>query len=686
MLSGAPCIIKNPLSKASACLLACAVLFPPHAAQGEPTKSESTAPQPVSYRDVLKTLPEQLSGDPARKQQMEMILKEAQRIRNLPLLERATSLEELRNPGSKRIAPLDKSANEVEKIDAKKAHIFAVGQSDVNLTQMIGAELPLLAAAYAITGERSFVDRIAAQLRETAKWDPLQRPGWTLFNGKGNLPPDGNDGVWLATGEGLAAIWQTLDILPEGALPADVMAAIREQLKRESRRVTRDWQHKIMWFVKENDAATNQWITPAVGQAVACAMLGKDADPVDYELAVSNLLRSVNSLGSDGSTSEGPGYGTDRTAPMLFIAAQALAKAGDHRLTSHPFFKKFPVWMAMQFQPGQWMVNDFDNFGGARGLYYQKAADFARMVVLSQDPCLGWTFRNVIKVLPYDFHGLLSLVIRDSALRQPPLWGAFAQSHSAIWRSSWAEASSGVWVRGGYEHDGHDHNDRGHVNFIVDGNAVLIEAGTPGYGDPLKHEHFDSIMGHNVLQVGDDLYPKKAPAPITVNRMDETGGEVTVQAGAGYPTVKSWQRHVTWTARKMEITDEVTLTSPGKVLFRWHLGSEQTLKIAASGEMAAAATLPCGRIVFTNPPSKTAKTSDWAPPAKDVMETPGATLQVRADQAIECTAEKDMDHAFRFRVPHHLHTTLVVRSAKPVASITLKTTVDAPPPVAPANP
>lgn len=627
-----------------------------------------------------------VSKDPVRKQQMETILKEAQRIRDLPLLQRATSLEELRNPGTRRIAALDKSANDVEKIDAKKAQIFAVGQSDVGLAQMLGAELPLLAAAYVITGDHSYVDRIAAQLRETAQWDPLQRPGWTLYNGKGNLPPDGNDGVWLATGEGLVAIWQTLDILPKGALPPDVMTAVREQLKRESKRITHDWQHKIMWFVKKNDGSTNQWIEPAVGQLVACVMLGKDADPVDYQLAVSNVLHSVNSLSLDGSSPEGPGYGQGRTAPMLYIAAQALAKAGDNRLASHPFFKKFPTWMAMQYQPGQWMVNAFDNFGGARGLYYQKAADFARMVVLSQDPFLGWTFRHIIEVFPYDFYGLLSLSIPDGALQQPPLWSVFQQSHCAIWRSSWAEGGSGVWVRGGFEHDGHDHNDRGHVNFIVDGKAVLMEAGTPGYGDPLKHERFDSVMGHNVLQVGDDLYPKKSAAPIAVSRMDQAGGDLTVEAGAGYPTVKSWQRHVTWTARTMEITDKVTLATPAKVLFRWHLGSEQSLHIAASGEKAAAATLPAGRVVFTNPPSTTAATSDWMPPAEDVMETPGATLKVQADQAIECIEEKDMDHTFRFRVMHHLHTTFVVRSAAPVESITLKTVVDVPAPAAPSQP
>lgn len=636
-----------------------------------------------NYYEALKALPAKLKGDAVAEKQVAAILAEARVVRDLPLVTRAVSLEEMKNPGTKRIGLIDSRAYTVEKKDPAKANLFAIAMADVSITGLIAREMPLLAAAYVITGDRSYLDRTLAQLRETSQWFPLQRPGWELYKAENKLPPDGNDGVWLATGQGLIAIWQTLEILPPGAVPPDLMAQLREQFKREAERITTDWQHKQSWFMRGEYVTSNQWIVPASGLAVACAVLGRDANPVAYDLAITLLNKSIEGLGADGSVSEGVAYGEHWSGPYLYMAAQALAKAGDHRIASRPFFKNFPTWMALQFQPGSWTINSFDCFGAGRGVVGH-APDLAQLSVLIPDHSLAWTLRHVVKVLPYNFYGLLSLTVPESTLRQPPLSATFERGHCAVWRSSWDEKASGVWVRGGHALDFHDHWDRGHVNFIVDGKAILIESGTPGYDNPRKAELYGSVMGHNVLQIGDDLYPKKVPAPITVKRMDAEGGEVTVDAGAGYPTVASWQRRVVWTTKKMEITDTVTLKKPGKILFRWHLGSEQALKIAASSATGTVAQLPAGRIVFPTPAWKptdwvTPQNSDWAPPEQDVMETPAASITVQADKAIVGAEEKNLDHCMRFRQQNHQHTTFVVRSTGEVESITLKTVVESNP-------
>ncbi|XHR26832.1 MAG: heparinase II/III family protein [Chthoniobacteraceae bacterium] len=635
---------------------------------------------PEAFRTALKALPESVKTDPERKEQLEAILREAQRVRDLPLVERAQSLQELENPGDRRIGKVDKRTYVVAKTDPKKAETFAIASSDVDVTRYIEHDLPLLAAAYVITGDKSYVDRIAAQLRETATWEPLQRPGWMLYQAVNSLPPDGDDGVWLATGRGLSALWQTLDILPPGALPPDVMDKIREQYRREAARITHDWQAKKMWFVKNDVSTCNQWVAPAAGQAMACASLGRDADPVSYDLALKNLLHTVENLGADGSTSEGAGYTMDYTAPLLYMAADALSSRGDNRLAEQSFLRNLPRWIAMQFQPGQWIINVSDNFGGARGAIFSMAPQIARLVSLSRDPELAWVLRHVLHNIPYDVNGLVSLTIPEDSLRQPPLWSSFEHSTSAVWRSGWDENASGVWVKGAFPNDGHDHHDRGHVNFIADGRAVLIEAATAGYDNPLKREKYDSVVGHNVLQVGDDLFPAKVAAPITVARMDKDGGDVTVNAGQGYPDVKQWKRHVTWTAHRMEVTDEVVLKKPEKVLFRWHLGSEQPLQITPGDDHKSGdAKLGAARITFTNPPDDNKEVNlSWVRPAKETMETPEAVLAVQADQPIQCDQEKNLDHAFRFRHKDHPHTTFVVRSAGPVESITLKTSVEVP--------
>lgn len=42
-------------------------------------------------------------------------------------------------------------------------------------------ELPIIAAAYRLTGGEALRKRVLAQLSEMATWSPLQRPGWTLY-------------------------------------------------------------------------------------------------------------------------------------------------------------------------------------------------------------------------------------------------------------------------------------------------------------------------------------------------------------------------------------------------------------------------------------------------------------------------------------------------------------------------
>jgi hypothetical protein len=131
--------------------------------------------------------------------------------------------------------------------------------------------------------------------------------------------------------------------------------------------------------------------------------------------------------------------------------------------------------------------------------------------------------------------------------------------------------------------------DRGHVNFIVGKRPVLIEAGSTSYGSPDYLSLFKSVAGHNVLQVGSTPPSELAPstlrtagqildrehrsAPITVNRLDADGGDITVDASGCYATVSRWTRRVIWTSDAVDIHDVVELKTPDLVTFRWHLGA-----------------------------------------------------------------------------------------------------------------
>jgi hypothetical protein len=69
-----------------------------------------------------------------------------------------------------------------------------------------------------------------------------------------------------------------------------------------------------------------------------------------------------------------------------------------------------------------------------------------------------------------------------------------------------------------------------------------------------------------------------------VNRLDESGGDVTVDGTACYDELDQWQRNVVWNVDEMTVTDNVRLSGDKKevVLFRFHLGTEEDVSITTS--------------------------------------------------------------------------------------------------------
>jgi hypothetical protein len=184
----------------------------------------------------------------------------------------------------------------------------------------------------------------------------------------------------------------------------------------------------------------------------------------------------------------------------------------------------------------------------------------------------------------------------------PSLVATYERATRVNWRDSWENDATGVWVRGGHATDQHDHQDRGHVNFIARGKPILVEAGTPSYHHKLMMTHYTTGAGHNVLQTG-TAFPEgtvdtgvlvkllgwqkaRCVAPLTVHQLDETGGRVLVDPTGCYDGLAKWHRAVTWTADELTVEDDVAL-SEGQaevILFRWHLGTEESVVIDGDGE------------------------------------------------------------------------------------------------------
>lgn len=545
------------------------------------------------------TLIDRLAADSTLEQEVQTLIEEAEAEVKKGIVQRAHTLDEV----GKNRTWLDGRANVLED---EIRETFALAMSDYAACNLLARTLPMIAAAWRLTGNEEFKAHLVAQLEEASGWSPLQRPGWTLYKPGNRLPADGKDGNWLATGCGVRAIVTTLDIMGD-----DVDSALREELQglleTEIESIVDDWESKRPWFVRSNNAVTNQWVLPTEGLVRACLHLGIDKHREAYELGVKNLLQALSVHGKHGEFEEGIGYANFTLTSMLH-AARAMAVEGDRRAVDHPFLARFPTWAVHHIQPGRMTVNCFDagNAKIARDNAHWRSL-LALLVFAEQSEVANWALWEQFDGPTNELIGLLSRMVSRKIERiPPPLFAAYERAPMVVWRDSWRDDATGVWVRGGHELDQHDHQDRGHVNFIARGKPILIEAGTPSYSNPDMGVHYASGAGHNVLQIGtffpERPYPPQSRAdydgwqkaggiaPITVHRLDGDGGSVWVEAGDCYEATEKWLRHVEWHTEELIVRDEVVLKSDREevVLFRWHLGTDVNLDIVRDAEEIAA--------------------------------------------------------------------------------------------------
>jgi hypothetical protein len=249
------------------------------------------------------------------------------------------------------------------------------------------------------------------------------------------------------------------------------------------------------------------------------------------------------------------------------------------------------------------------------------------------------------------------VVTREISREIPPLYAAYERAPMVFWRDSWEDDGTGVWVRGGHPLDQHDHQDRGHVNYIHGGRPILIEAGTPNYSNPDLSVHYASGVGHNVLQVG-TVFPERpypmegrakhpgwqkvgCTAPITVKSLGDQGGHIVIDASGCYAETDLWQREVWWSQDGMTIVDEVQLKegSEETVLFRWHLGAKESVEVSCD-ENRCTVEWPDAKIEFE---SKT-------PFLVTQQMAPDTTVEPVEDHQHTCLEVRTREKVGRFEV------------------------------------
>lgn len=565
------------------------------------------------------------------------------------------------NLGRHRTELIDMALNPQLESDARE--IFAFAMSDMMTSRIVADEIPLLAAAFRLSGDPGIEKRLFEQLSEMVTWSPLQRPGWTLFSPDNHLPPDGKDGNWLATGPGIRAIADALDIVPAASMPAELRNGLEELLKKEIASIAEDWRVKRQWFVKYDRAYSNQWVVPTEGLVRACLALGRENYADEYELGANNLCASLDAHdGEQGSYSEGLTYAVVTVASMIH-AARAMAVEGDMRALKHPFLQRFPTWVAHHFQPGEMMINAFDSGWAVRGGYGRTRSLLSALVTCTGNRTALWTLTCLAGGPSLDAVGLATRVLPPADREAvPPLFAAYDRATLVSWRNSWDPDANGVWVRGGHPLDAHDHPDRGHVNYTSRGRPILIEAGTPTYGHSHIHGLYTSCVGHNVLQLGmlvpeEDVGNCDEPpagwqnrgvvAPIDVHRLDETAGDVSLSIDHGYEGLKMWTRDVRWDGDGLVVSDAVTLAEGRQDthLFRWHLGTDVEVSVAQG--------------------SGNAWTVEWE----------DAVISLTSSVPISVFQKKLPDNTLDADDQDHLHTCIVVCSAGRAGEFSLTTDV-----------
>jgi hypothetical protein len=612
-----------------------------------------------NWESVLDTI----ANDPAHTDAVAEVVKEARRIATLSPVRRVYSYEDI----GKHRSQLDGRAVPLQPEFQK---LFGLAMSDFFASVRMAAELPVLSAGYHITNDNSILTALLEQLREVATWSPLQRTGWTCYRND-SVHPDGGTGSWLATGMGIRAIADMFEIVPEAALSDDLTGQLRSLLSTEIAIIVEDWNVKRQWFVSSDNPITNQWMLPTEGLVRACLVLGLDQYSEEYEFGVTNFLRALSAHGRAGEFEEGLSYATFTVESMVHTA-RAMALVGDRRGVDHPFLKHFPDWYAQHLQPGRMGINCFDA-GHMSPLLRDndRFRGFLSLLTICLDsPVARWTLANQFDGPPSTLVGLFGRGAANTDVnREPPTFAAYERAARVNWRSSWDDNATGIWIRGGHEADQHDHSDRGHVSFVLHGKPVLIEAGTPEYSHPELNRLFSYGTGHNVLQLGTEM-PDAPPggeihppargwqlsqyhAPIvnptmTSRALNGAGGTVSLDPSECYEGVAKWLRTVLWDCDHLEVTDDVELDGDDVdiVLFRWHLGTDETVAISCEN---------------------TTHTVAWSDAVMTI--TAGTPLIATQEAMPDCTLRVLSEGE-----DHNLHTCIVVQTTESVrqAQITMQ--------------
>lgn len=530
----------------------------------------------------------------------------------------------------------------------KNAPTFILAKVSDNQTSWLSREFVEVAVAARLSGDPELMDFVVKELKEvTEHWHPFQLPGWTLATDSSKLSPDG-DGVWLATGWGIAGLVGVLDALGD-RLPPEILTATLGLIKKEVALILMNWEKQIPWYVKKQAYESNQWAFPLVGLLMGTMALGEEKYRSAYELAALGLAKTCLSQGDDGSWVEGLSYSMITTG-VLLQGILAMKRAGDDRLAHFPFVKNYGSWVGQMHLPGGYLINAFDSGFVKFGTSANRVLVWAALASEENGP--AWVIENLYPELPDNWATWILMDEKkkrggsDKAREKLPLWASFPDSAMAVWRSGWdPDRDWAVWMRGGSPNDFHSHRDQGHLSIQNGKDPVFVEMGVAGgYGS--YHATRAAATGHNVLQSAGarPVKDQGIVAPMKISKMNEGGGEIEISASESYTDVASWTRKIVWTSeRRVEVEDRAAMKAArkgGEEWFRWITGTPDKIEIVQKEKNLVTATWPAAEVTFKADRAIKVETMEYPSavldlkPAKILLvkvSDPGESLQLKTE-------------------------------------------------------
>ena len=502
-----------------------------------------------------------------------------------------------RRPISLAEIPPDLMQSGAETVLPERKEMFCLAYVDCSQTSWLSRNGVLVALIAKKTNDPVLVALALRMLEEVNKYVPLQRPGTTIWDPNVPITP-GGEGVWLATAWGISAIVDMTTILGD-LVPTELRERMRSQVREEVMRICVDWRDKRPWFVKNRSVVSNQWIEPNVGLIKATLWLKDPLLLPAYNLGVENLAASLNAHGASGEFLEGVNY-AQMTLHSTHSILGSMRQLGDTRCLNSPFAKNNWRWFTHMHMPGAMIVNCNDTRaselpGWCMSVPYSSFAEAA--MASGEDDAVA--MMRFLYPTPTPIGALDALLYADflaasstPAQARLPVFASFPAQQLVVWRSEFQpiaapQTALAVWMKGGALSENHIRREQGHVSVYSGNRLVLTNCGTIDYTDPTYFSGYASTGGSNVMQVA-EITPSSKPinAPLFVNNLGPTGGDVDIDTSAAYVGA-TCHRNVSWNIDgRVRIGDEMTLTNPatqGMELYRFHTGNVEPLTITGSG-------------------------------------------------------------------------------------------------------